>query len=98
MSRLERQKDAPREAFWEPKWNPIPCKNEVEILVPDSRLLAAFWGESEGVLGGGGGAFSLIFYWFFYYFQEIDVFDADWFPRAIRERKRAKKGAKREGK
>ena len=55
-------------------------------------------GRSWVVLGGAGGAFLLIFYWFFYYFVKIDVLEEDRCPRAIRERKRTKKGAKREAK
>ena len=35
----------------------------------------------------------MIFYWFFYYFVEIDIFDVDRCPRAIRDRKREPKGS-----
>ena len=62
--------------------------------MPLGSDLGRFW----FVLGVAREPFLLIFYWFFYYFVKIDVFEAKRPPRAIRERKKAKKGAKREAK
>jgi len=60
--------------------------------------LEAIWVDLGSFWGSPGRAFLLIFYWFFYYFVKIYVFETDRCPRAIRERKRAKKGGKREAK
>ena len=62
----------------------------------------ASWERLGSILvrfGGRPGAMFIDFLlFFFYYFVKIDVFEAKRPPRAIRERKRAKKGAKREAK
>ena len=60
--------------------------------------MEATWVDFGSFSGGAGEAFSLIFYWFYYDFVEIDVFDVDRCPRAIRDLKREPKGSKREPK
>ena len=52
----------------------------------------ATWVDFGSFWGGAGEAFLLIFCWFFYYFKEINVFEQERCPRAIRERKRCPKG------
>ena len=80
------------------KINPKIMQNRSQFSTAKKLPLVNDLGRSWVVLEGAGGAFLLIFYWFSYYFVKIDVLEEDRCPRAIRERKRAKKGPKREAK
>ena len=46
-------------------------------------VLVRFWVDFQGVLGSK----MLIFHWFLKLFVKINVFDEDWYPRAIRTSK-----------
>ena len=85
------QKGAILGAKMVPKSIPKRGRNLRPKKLPLGSDLGRFW----LVLGGVREAFLLIFYWFLYYFLKIHVFHAKRRPRAIREPKRPKNGAKR---
>ena len=57
---------------------------------PLGVILGRFRLDFQAVLGSK----MLIFHWFLKLFVNINVFDEDWYPRAIRTQKWSKKGAK----
>ena len=56
---------------------------------PLGLILGRFRLDFQAVLGSK----ILIFHWFLKLFVKINVFDEDWYPRAIRTQKWSKKGA-----
>ena len=93
------------ERFWEPKGYPkggiLGAKTEQKSIQnrganlrakksPLGVVLDRFWLDFQSVLGSN----MLIFHWFLKVFVKINLFDEDWYPRAIRTPKWSKKGAK----
>ena len=93
------------ERFWEqkgcPKGGILGAKTEQKSIKkrganlrakksPLGVVLVRFWFDFQGVLGSN----ILIFHWFLNGFVKIHVFDKDECPRAIRDQKWSKKGAK----